>query len=390
MQKKLIALAVAGAFAAPTFAATSNVDVYGVLTLSVDYINTDTSNSSEDDKLTRVSSNSSRIGFKGSEDLGGGLAGIWQIESQLDMDNGINNIGVATNSTAPNWLGGTGTLQSGNFSTALRNTFVGLKGGFGTALLGKHDTPYKLATGKLDIFGDTAADYNNIIGAFQAANVFDVRPGNVIAYITPTFSGLHGAIAYVAGNELGNDTSANGSAWSAMGMYDNGPIFASLAYERHNDISATGSFGALDNRAWKLGLGYNFGNAKVGLIYEDMKLDPIGASNDVKRKAWYLNGQYTMGNIDLKAAYGSAGDVKGIGGSPDSGAKTYSVGADYNMSKRTKIYALYTKVNNDDNANYGLGMGQGSAYFPNSSLSGTAGNVGDDPSVISIGVRHSF
>ena len=393
MQKKLIALAVAGVFAAPAFAATSNVDVYGVLTLSVDVINTDSSISSEDDKLTRVSSNSSRIGFKGSEDLGGGLKGLWQIESQLDMENGTNNLQFGSNSAAPGQIGGAGTLSGGNFSTSLRNTFIGLGGGFGTVLLGKHDTPYKLATGKLDVFVDTAADYNNLVSNFSGANVFDLRTGNTIVYFSPNFSGFSGAIAYVAGNELGNDTSANPNAWSLMGMYDNGPIFASLAYEKHNNVQESGtSFGSeLDNRAWKLGLGYKFGNAKVGLIYEDIKLDD--QSDNYKRKAWYLNGMYTMGNVDLKAAYGSAGDIKGTGGFNDTGAKTYAIGADYNMSKRTKLYALYTKMDNDTNASYGVGVGQGSAYFPDNSTSPgstTNGDSGDSPSVISIGVRHSF
>lgn len=388
MKKSLIALAVASAVSAPAFAATSNVDVYGQLGLSYDYINTDSSITGDDKKLSRISSNSSRIGFKGSEDLGGGIAAIWQIESQLDMDNGINNLGMTTNSTAPVWLGGTGTLQGGNFSTGLRNTFVGLKSNMGTVLMGKHDTPYKLATAKLDIFGDTAGDYNNIVGSFEGINVFDLRPGNVVAYISPTVSGLHGAIAYVAGNELGNDTAPNANAWSALGMYENGPIFASLAYEKHNDVS-TGAFGTLDNRAWKLGAGYNFGNAKVGLIYESMKLKSDGGW-DAKRTAWYLNGMYTMGSIDLKAAYGRAGDVKGSVGWDNSSASTYTLGADYNLSKRTKVYALYSKTSNDTNGEYGVGAGQGSAYNPNSSLNGTSGNVGDDPSVLSIGVRHTF
>jgi predicted porin len=414
MQKKLIALAVAGLVAAPAFAATSNVDVYGIMTLSVDKINTDVSGS--DDPL-RVSSNSSRIGFKGSEDLGGGLAGIWQIENQLNADNGTNNLVDA--------------LGAGSFSSGLRNTFIGLKGGFGTTLLGKHDTPYKLATGKLDVFGDSLGDYNNIIGNVNGSNNFDLRPGNVIAYITPTMGGLHGAIAYVAGQELSNGNGGDASAWSVMGMYDNGPIFASLAYEKHNNLggapsaaavatvcrdftvdgapvagdpnagvgatytptSITGACSAGDLRtttgvpavaassgtdrdAWKLGLGYNFGNAKVGLIYEDAETILGGSAED--RKAWYLNGAYTMGNVVLKAAYGRAGKISGTS---DTGANTFTIGADYNLSKRTMAYAQYQKVNNNDNATYGLGAGQGSAYTP---------AAGADPSAFSVGMRHSF
>jgi predicted porin len=387
MKKSLIALAVASAISSPAFAATSNVDVYGQLTLSYDYINTGSTVPFEDKKLTRVSSNASRIGFKGSEDLGGGLAAIWQIENQLDLDGGINNPALASNSAAPGVPSGTGTLGGGSFSSALRNTFVGLKGGFGTALIGKYDTPYKMATASLDIFADTAGDYNNIIGNFDGTNVFDLRPGNELVYISPSFNGLSGAIAYVAGNELGNGTKANANAWSLMGAYSNGPIFASLAYEKHNDVAATAFATTLDNTALKLGVGYTFGDAKVGFIYEDMKLKDTASITEYKRKAWYLNGMYTMGNIDLKAAFGSAGSLKNFN---DTGAKTYTLGADYNLSKRSKIYALYTKTKNDTNAAYGVGAGQGSAYVPSNNTSGTSGNSSDDPSVISIGIRHSF
>lgn len=358
MKKSLIALAVAGAVSAPAMAATSNVDIYGNIGLSYDYINTDSNVPGADKKLSRVSSNSSRIGFKGSEDLGGGLAAIWQIEQQFDWDNGTQNL--------------VGTLGN-NTNLNLRNTFLGLSSkSMGTVLMGKHDTPYKLATGKLDIFADTSADYNNIVGNVRGANNFDLRPGNVLAYITPTVNGMHAAIAYVFGNELGNGALPNQSAWSALGMYDNGPIFASLAYEQHNNLTPAGE----DRHAWKLGAGYNFGDAKVGFIYEDAQ-DIVGA-NAQNRKAYYLNGQYNMGNIALKAAYGHAGKLDTVA---DSGANTYTLGADYNLSKRSRVYAQYTKTNNDTNGMYSLGAGQGSSI---------GAGAGTDPSVFSIGMRHTF
>ena len=367
MKKSLIALAVAGAVSAPAMAATSNVDIYGNIGLSYDYVNTGSNVAGEDKKLSRVSSNSSRIGFKGSEDLGGGLAAIWQIEQQFDWDNGTQNLLA---SAAPNPVG-TGTLANNN-GLNLRNTFLGLSSkSMGTVLMGKHDTPYKIATGKLDIFSDTSADYNNIVANVRGSILFDLRPGNVLAYITPTFNGIHGAIAYVFGNELGTISAPNQSAWSAMGMYDNGPIFASLAYETHNNL-----VGSEDRHAWKLGAGYNFGDGQVGFIYEDAQA--IVGANAQNRKAYYLNGQYNMGNIALKAAYGHAGKLDTVA---DSGANTYSLGADYNLSKRSRLYAQYTKTNNDTNGTYSLGAGGGSSI---------AAGAGTDPSVFSIGMRHTF
>jgi predicted porin len=103
--KKILAVAIATAFAAPAFAATSNVDIYGKLHLSVNWYD-DVPTADSD---IGISSNASRIGFKGSEDLGGGLKGIWQIESTLNMDERNGNV-------------------------ADRNSFVGLSGGWGTAL----------------------------------------------------------------------------------------------------------------------------------------------------------------------------------------------------------------------------------------------------------------
>jgi predicted porin len=352
MKKSLIALAVASAVSAPAFAATSNVDIYGQLTVSYDYLNTDSKFAGADEKLHRISSNASRIGFKGSEDLGGGLAAIWQIENQLNMD-------------------------GGSFTTGLRNTFVGLKSdAMGTVLLGNYDSPYKTATAKLDIFADTAGDYNNIVGNVTGAfsTPFDQRLSSTVQYMTPSFNGLSGALAYAAQNESGNGIFANPSTWAISGMYENGPLFGSLAYEKHTNIGS-GPSGSDDASGVKAGVGYKFGDLALGLIYE--RLSQTGSTvND--RNAWYLNGAYNMGNIVLKAAYGQAGDGDTVA---DTGAKSYTLGADYVLSKRSKMYAEYVKTKNDAGASYGFGAGQGSTYVP---------AAGEDPSVFSLGMRHSF
>jgi len=370
MMKKILAAAIVSAFAAPAFAATANVDVYGNLGVSVDFINTDAA-SPADDKLTRFSSNSSRIGFKGAEDLGGGLSAIWQIENQINID------GVGTSNAF---------VGASTFSSNLRNTFAGLSSkSMGTVLLGIHDTPYKLSAGKIQFWGDTSADYNNIVGNVQGSTHFDLRTGNTLAYISPKFGGLSGAIAYVEGNEVGNGALADASAWSASVTYDQGPLFLTAAYEKHNNVvgntAATATAPAVpadDRDAFKLGAGYAFGNTKLGLIYEKADSASFVAGKVRDRSAWYLNGAHAMGNIVLKAAYGRAGDLDGVN---DTGADTWSLGADYTLSKRSYLYAYYTATNNDSAGTYGVGQGQGSAVVP---------AAGRDPSVLSIGMRHSF
>jgi predicted porin len=272
-----------------------------------------------------------------------------------------------------------------------RNTFVGLSGkSWGTALLGRHDTPYKIATRKLDIFADTIADNRNIMG-YNAGSVgggnavaHDIRANNVIAYISPNFSGFTAAAAYVAGAE-GATTSGQkkGDAWSLMGNYDNGPVYAALAWQKFKlgNVSALSATlaGDVDKsyKAWKIGGGYNFGAFKVGAVYERFT-DDFATKAD--RNAWTLNGAYTFGSNAVKLAYTKAGDTGGVS---NTGAKQWTLGLDHNFSKRTAVYALYSKVDNDSAARYGVGTGVGGGAV-------SAVAAGADPSAWSFGVKHSF
>jgi predicted porin len=380
MNKKLLAFAVAAAFVAPLAAsAEGNVTIYGIMDVSYD--RTDNGLVS----TNKISSNSSRLGFKGTEDLGNGTSAVWQIESQINAD------GTTNGTTMP----GGGGMASSNGGTSIggRDTFAGLTGGWGTAIMGRHDTPYKIATRSLDYFADGLADNRNVMGqnASHALGVsgfsFDGRQSDVLAYISPTMSGFTGAIGYVAGAEAATTGAQNkGDAWSVAGLYGNGPLFASLAYERHNigdattgSIAAAG-FGNLNESAWKLGLGYKVDALQIGFAYEKMS-DNFGAGgNDLlDHHAYTLGGKYSMGSNDIKLAYTASGD---LGSAANSGAKQWAVGLDHNMSKRTKVYVQYVRLNNDSAANFSLN-GAGAT----GSVTATAGN---DPSAWSLGMRHSF
>ncbi|MCX7693169.1 MAG: porin [Tepidimonas taiwanensis] len=365
MKKSLIALAVAGTFAAPAaFAATANVDVYGVLNVSYDYISSDQP-APADTSLGRISSNSSRLGFKGSEDLGGGLSALWQIEMTIAVDGG--------NANTP-----AGIANAGASAHALRNTFVGLSSkGMGTILAGTHDTPYKLATARLDPFVDTTGDYNIAIGSVNGINAFELRANNALAYVSPNLSGFTFTGAYVFGGELSNGATADFDAWSVSGTYESGPLFGSLAYEKHNNIGV-GPNGADDRSSWKVGLGYKFGSTALGLVYE--KSSQTG-NTVTDRDAWAVNVAHDMGPIRLMAAYYSMGDGKTAA---NTSANAWAIGANYNLSKRSLVYARYLHISNDTGASYGYVGGQGPNAF------GFIPAVGTDPSVLSVGIRHSF
>ena len=216
MNKKFITLAVAAALAAPGLASAEAI-IYGKVNVSLDYANVTNVIAARATGLRRdangdiildengfprfvqltegenfegwgMSGNgyipgvnrASRLGFKGSEDLGNGLKAIYQVEFGINLNDTNNN--VLTN----------------NDSITYRNTFVGLAGNWGTFLMGRHDTPMKISTGKLDLFADTMADYNGTVG-FR-----DLRADNVVAYISPSWSGFQLAAAIVpAGGATG-------------------------------------------------------------------------------------------------------------------------------------------------------------------------------------------
>ena len=375
MNKKLIALAIATAVSAPAMAATSNVDVYGIMSLGVDSVTNNNAGAGDSSKrVGRVSDYVSRIGFKGAEDLGNGLAATFQVENAIGADG--NN---------------TGTLGGGG----LRNTFVGLKSNdMGEVRLGRHDTPYKMATGSFDVFADTLGDYNNIVGASNqtagtnnASAYFDQRASNTAVYLSPNFSGFSAAASYVFGAETATSGSAStGNEYSLAAMYTAGPMYLTTAYEKHNfGSTGTGTLGGASNtseKAWKLGASYSIMDFTLAAMYE--KTDDsrgTGGVNLYGHRTWFLSGKYQMGAVALKASYANAGSddqtIAGVKG--NDGAKAYTVGADYGFSKRTTVYALYTKISNDSNAGYN---------FINNGAAGIG--AGDTVSGVTLGVKHSF
>ncbi len=174
-----------------------------------------------DDSQFVIRSHASRLGVKGSEDLGNGLKGIYKIEAQVNFADQANEFGTAD------------ALFTG------RNTFVGLAGGFGTVLIGRHDTPLKMSTGKLDYFADTSADYNgtrsyqndvyNPWGYSHSADFSDRRADATIAYVSPNWAGLTLAGAIIPGEN--SEANSLADAYSMAAMYENAGIYLAAAYE---------------------------------------------------------------------------------------------------------------------------------------------------------------
>ena len=387
MQKKIIALAIAAAISAPAFADTSNVTVYGVMDVSYDSIRTGTSTlpvatPAQGITSNRVSSNTSRLGLKGSEDLGDGLSAIWQIESLV----------------SPGAVSSTGTGIGG------RNTFLGLSSAAaGTVVMGRHDTPYKISTRAYDLFGDGIADNRSIMGGSPTANStaaatasaaasFDGRQDQVVAYISPKLGGVATlAVGYVNLSPLDNvATQAKNSAVSVAGMFDIGSGFgAALAYEAH-DFGAVGATAATKEKATKIGASYTMDAINVNFAYEKTS-DNLGtAGADLYgHNAYYLSGKYNVTASDaIKLAYTKAGTLNASGvaaTSANTDAKQFTLGYDHTLTKRTYVYALYTKLTNGSAAGYTLGAGT-------SAVGGitTSAGTGASPSAFAFGMRHTF
>jgi predicted porin len=339
-----ISLAAALSVTAAAVHAEDNYTVYGKARMSVNMSDNGSAN------VTDVASNSSRLGFKGVEDLGNGLRAIFQMETLVTMDGSAELL----------------------FGTP-RNSYLGISAPLGTLVLGVTDNAYKLATGKLDIWSDSMGDFNAIIGNVSGASTpFNEREPSSINYWSPKMNGLQLLAAYRVDEEVG----VNRDRYSAAGVYENGPLYASLAYEQHsNEISSI-----YDTHAWTLGLGYTFNQdkTKVNFVYENMAQD--GAATVLDRNAWYLGLAHKVDSNTFKVAYAKAGDYDGMS---SSGANWYVAGLDHALSKRTSVYALYARTDNESNAKYGLGTGGSTGAVKNST-------IGRDLSTFSIGINHDF
>lgn len=371
MKKNLLALAVAGAFVAPVaMADTGNVTVYGTADVSYDQVkNGDTTAGVSGVTNNKISSNVSHLGFKGSEDLGSGLKAIWQIESLIALDN-----------------------AGGTFGT--RNSFAGLAGdSWGSLTLGRNDTPYKTSTRGYDVFMDHIADNRTLMGGGSVGSYtsFDNRFGDTVRYNSPDLSGFKIAASYTASSETNTTSNANikGRAESLSGNYATGPFSAALAYEKHTfgqfaENVAAAAAGRTDEKAWKLGGGYKVDQFGVNAVYEKTT-DSLGSGAGGRgHKSYYLAGVFNAtANDAIKLAYTKAKDLQD-GTATNTGAKQWAIGVDHSLSKRTTVYAMYTKLDNDSAATYALssaGVATGTVANP---------GAGADPSAFSLGLKHTF
>ena len=387
MNKKLIAVAVAGVLAAPAVMADNSVTIYGVADVGLEQVEAKGATAGAASDVagkSRVTSNSSYIGFKGQEELGGGLKAIWQIEQAIDIDDGG------------------GSTKTNGFAT--RDSFVGLSSAAaGKVIMGRITTPTRAVASKLDVFpgqagigADTAILGNTGQANKQGDLAFDTRKQNSVGFESAKIAGMTLSAAYIANENRTN--SNNPWGWGAGLTGGWGPVTAMFAYEEHrgadglngNNMTAASAHGSLDTN-YRIGLGFSQSGLTLNAIYEMMELrggnaTAMGAGvTELSRDAFWIGGKYAMGKHEFRLAYAmalAADQTKDFETTEvkDSEAQQISVGYGYNFTKRTQVYGVYSTVENDAGAAFDFGP----------SKSKTNAAAGADPEGFSIGVRHLF
>ena len=308
--KKLAVAVAAAACTFPMFAVAgevtsrSDMQIYGRAHLSVDSLN-DGDNYNE----INISSNSSRLGFRGKTDFES-VTAFFQIEQQIDFD---------TDGT--------------QFAT--RDTFAGVRGDFGSVRIGKFDTPFKAARGPANLFGDQVGDMRNLTRVGNAR--FDERFANVVHYQTPKFGAMQLNVAYSHHEGNANTSDKKDSAFSTSLVYKEGPIDFAIAYEAFAKEASRGQRNAI-----RAALGYKaMDNLNLVAFYQtadhktddnlDSRVYGLGADYAITPRKTYLRGHYFM--RDAKA--------------DNRDSSLFTVGLEHRVDSALRFYANAAQVSND-------------------------------------------
>ena len=316
--------------------AQSNVTLYGIVDAAAAIEKTGAPGSSRRLVLNSGNQSSSRLGFRGTEDLGDGFKAIFALEAGIGLD--------------------TGTSDAAFFG---RRAIVGLEGGLGTLTLGREYSPIAAVAGAADILGQGFFGTN--LSAF-ATNRLTRRLSNSINYKTPAFGGVKASFAVSAAEQT-----APGRVIGAALEYTAEPLYLGAGYHAVRRLASA------DDKEYALGAGYNFGafDVKANYLVADQaqpgnKFEQfnIGASVMVGTGRLYANVQQN------KLQTGAKG-------------MAYALAYAYPMSKRTNLYATYASLRNNASGVFGLNSASTSVAPP-------VAAPGADPSVLALGVRHSF
>ncbi len=410
MQKKIVALAVAGLSTA-AFAQT-NVTIYGVADLSVQGFNAARVKNPLVDGVdggnsTSVQSNSSLIGFKGTEDLGNGLKALFQAETELNL---------AGNRNVDNTTSGNGAMVQTRTSafTNLRDSYVGLNSKYGTGLAGYLSTPFRSSLTSFDVMpGATGSSQIDVqMGSMRLSGVTGFSSairGSAVAYAMPTLYGFDASVAYVGSNLNGASNSITPSACTTGSACSIAPISAwgfNLGWsgygvnikgafqQANNSVSNVANLGTNnigDYTSYLVGAGYTgIQNLKTSVVYIRNSLGTNGVSplsttgaNKISNNQLYAGVSYRMGNWEPRVSATWSSDMDGSS-IQQLGSRQWTANVGYYLSKRTQVYGLISNLNNSANQGYVFGQQTNALGTPNS------GTLGANLFTYGMGMRTTF
>jgi len=307
MNKKIIAMAVSAALAAPLLAHAGAPTVYGQLNLHYGTVKKEAPTGTTTTDNWQFGSYDSRLGFKGERDFGNGLMGVYKIELAINPD---------------------GT----NTAIKRRNTYAGLKGGWGELRFGRHDSPLKMSQSKFDQFGDSDGDLKH--AGKQAG---EHRNDNMLMYLGKSDSiGYAIQIAPGEGSGVGANNSNNGPAdnVSASISYKSGPLYVALAHDKYGNPTNL----AEDSMSRLIGI-YKMGNMQLGLLYQSGVQAPAAAS---AKEDWMgvSFGAGFSGSNKFKAQYITSEDKA----TTKTKTTLTAIGMDHKFDKKTTGYLHYVEV----------------------------------------------
>ena len=345
MKKSLLALAVLGAFAGVA-SAQSSVTLFGVVDLNARYVKNDGSDRRL--SLSQDGINSSRLGFRGTEDLGGGMSARFWLEGGVNAD--------------------TGTMNTKFFG---RRSTVSLVGGFGEVRLGRDYTPTFWNNTIFDAFGTNGLGDSSHVGQLLSATF--VRADNSIGYFLPSgIGGIYGQ-AMVAASEGASGNPGRyigGRIGFAAGPFD---IAGAYAQQRNDGLP-----GAASQKTYNIGGSYDLGVVKLMGYYDRDTLSYTGF--DRKEDRYSFSGVVPLGQGEIHAGYDRSKLKNSIANNSNT-VSQYKIGYVYNLSKRTAVYSTYSRVTNGNLSANSVAGGTAITAAP------TAGGKSNGAE---FGVRHFF
>jgi predicted porin len=427
MKKSLVALAVLATAGAAS--AQSSVTLFGVVDASISSVSTKSElignanpfapfspasfflpNSIKTSRtgLNNSAYNSSRIGFRGTEDLGGGLAASFWLEGALGNDEGQAGGNVAY---------GTTTYGSGASGLFNRRSTVSLSGGFGELRLGRDYKPTFWNYTVFDPFG-TNGSGTNVMQKAGGAEVSNVRANNTVGYFLPSnLGGFYGQLQYSFSEQLkfdgnvqgatgfNNNSRGGGYAGGRFG-YANGPLDVAVAYGVQNNTSNFNLGTNSNAKNLNVGASWDFGVVKLfgqlGQIQNKTEFsgDTPFFNPSTKTKGYLLGATVPVGPGLIRASYSAVKisvDNNSFFANPfattdDPKANQFALGYVHNLSKRTALYATATYVKNKNGAGFTAGSADidapAVAAYSNGGFTGAyrpKNSMGYD-----LGIRHSF